>query len=62
MEVVFSLETRIWTIVHLGWDIRIKAKLSQKHSPVGEPWYIPGYGKTASSTAWGGSFKLLFDI
>ncbi len=62
LEVVFSLETRIWTIVHLGWDIRIKAKLSQKRSPVGEPWYIPGYGKTGSSTAWGGSFKLLFDI
>ena len=62
MEVVFSLETRIWTIVHLGWDIRLKAKLSQKHAPEGEPWYIPGYGKTGSSTAWGGSFKLLFDI
>ena len=62
MEVVFGLETRLWTIVHLGWDIRIKAKLSQKRSPVGEPWYIPGYGKTGSSTAWGGSFKLLFDI
>ncbi len=61
-EVVVSLETRLWTIIHIGWDIRLKAKLSQKHSPIGEPWYIPGYGKTGSSTVWGGSFKLLFDI
>lgn len=61
-ELVFGLETRLWNIVHLGWDIRLKAKISQKKSPDGAPWYIPGYGKTASSTAWGGSFKLLFDI
>jgi len=61
-EFVFSLEARIWTIVHLGWDIRIKTKISQKRSPVGQPWYIPGYGKTSGSTCWGGSFKLLFDI
>ena len=62
LEVVFGLETRLWTIVHLGWDIRIKAKLSQKKAPEGQPWYIPGYGKTDGSTCWGGSFKLLFDI
>jgi len=62
LEVVFGLETRVWTIVHLGWDIRIKAKLSQKKAPEGQPWYIPGYGKTDGSTCWGGSFKLLFDI
>lgn len=61
-EVVFGLETRLWTIVHLGWDVRIKFKVNQKRSPVGEPWYIPGYGKTGGSTCWGGSFKLLFDI
>ena len=62
LEVVFGLETRVWTIVHLGWDIRIKAKLSQKKAPEGQPWYIPGYGKTDGSTCWGGSLKLLFDI
>ena len=62
LEVVFGLETRVWTIVHLGWDIRIKAKLSQKKAPEGQTWYIPGYGKTDGSTCWGGSFKLLFDI
>lgn len=61
-EIVVGLETRLWTIVHLGWDVRLKFRLSQKKSEVGMPWYIPGYGKSDGATCWGGSFKLLFDI
>lgn len=61
-EIVAGLETRLWTIIHLGWDFRIKFRLSQKHDPVGVPWYIPGYGKSDGATCWGGSFKLLIDI
>lgn len=61
-EIVVGLETRLWTIIHLGWDIRLKFRLSQKKSDVGMPWYIPGYGKSDGATCWGGSFKLLIDI
>ncbi|MCR4995529.1 MAG: DUF6048 family protein [Bacteroidales bacterium] len=61
-EIVVGLETRLWTIVHLGWDIRLKFRLKQKMSEVGMPWYIPGYGKSDGATCWGGTFKLMFDI
>lgn len=61
-ELVVGLETRLWTIIHLGWDLRLKFRISQKHSEVGVPWYIPGYGKSDGATCWGGSFKLLIDI
>ena len=61
-EVMFGLETRLWSIVRMGWDIRLKFRLHDNVSSIGDPWYIPGYGKTDSSTTWGGTFKLLFDI
>lgn len=61
-EIVIGLETRVWTIIHLGWDVRLKFRLSQKMSEVGQPWFIPGYGKSDGATCWGGSFKLLIDI
>ena len=61
-EAVLGLETRLWTIIHLGWDIRLKFVFKQKKSDVGEPWFIPGYGKSDGATCWSGSFKLLIDI
>ena len=61
-EIVFGLETRLWTIVRLGWDARFKFRIKQKADAVGNPWFVPGYGKNDGSTSWGGTFKLLFDI
>lgn len=61
-EVVIGLETRLWTIVRLGWDIRFKLIITEKAHEVGEPWFIPGFGKRPDSIGWGGTFKLMFDI
>ena len=61
-ELVLGLETKLWTIIRLGWDMRFKFQLKQYAAPEGEPWYIPGYGKSAPSIGWGGTFKLIFDI
>ena len=61
-ELVIGLETKLWTIIRLGWDVRFKFIIKQKSATEGEPWYIPGYGKSAPSIGWGGTFKLLFDI
>ncbi|MCR5181278.1 MAG: DUF6048 family protein [Bacteroidaceae bacterium] len=62
LELVFGLETRLWTIVRLGWDLRVKFLINQKAHEVGEPWLIPGFGKKPDGIGWGGSFKLMFDI
>lgn len=60
-EVVFGLEAKIWKIFHLGWSFRYRKRFSQKATPAGQAWYIPGYGKNDGS-AWGGTFNLIFDI
>ena len=61
-EIVVGLETKLWSIVRLGWDVRFKFLLKQNSALNGDPWYIPGYGKNGTSLTWGGTFKLLFDI
>ena len=61
-EIVLGVETRLWSIVRMGWDMRIKFRLHENVDPICEPWYVPGYGKNASTTTWGGTFKILFDI
>lgn len=61
LEIAAGVQTRLFAFVHLGWTIRLKARLSQKRNPYGQPWYIPGYGRNGS-TAWGGTVNILFDI
>ncbi len=60
-ELVFGLETRLWSIVHLGWDVRMKLRIVENPHSIGSPWYVPGFGLN-DTTSWGGSFKVLFDI
>ncbi len=53
LEVVFGVDAKIWGPLHLGWDVRYRRMLSNKHSDIAEPWYIPGFGnkKTAGFAA-----------
>lgn len=60
-EVVFGLETKIWKIFRLGWNLRYKARISHKQSAYGEPWYVPGFGKNGSSCL-GATFNVIFEI
>jgi hypothetical protein len=61
-ELVFGIEAKIWSIVHLGWSARYKVRLQQKESIHGTPWYIPGFGKNTGTTCWGGTFSVIFDV
>ncbi len=61
LEFVVGLQTKLVSFLHLGWDIRFKARMKQKTSDYGQPWYIPGYGRN-SGTMWGGTVNLVFDI
>lgn len=60
-EAVFGIETRIWSIFRLGWDVRYKLRFAHSESSFGSPWYVPGFGKNSSSCL-GGTFKVIFDI
>ena len=60
-EVVFGLEAKIWGIFHLGWSFRYRLRLSNKQSAIGDPWYVPGYGRNDSHSL-GGTLNLVFDV
>ena len=60
-EVVFGVEARIWSFFHLGWNVRYRFRLSDKVSDIGNPWYVPGYGKN-DTHALSGMFNIIFDI
>ena len=62
IEFVVGVETKIWSFIRLGWDIRGKMRIQQTAPDNGEPWFFPGFGKNTEGLVWGGSFKLVFDI
>ena len=60
-EIVFGVETKLWSIVRLGYNVRYKMRIKQSGNNWGDPWYIPGFGRNGGS-AWGGSVNLTFDV
>ena len=61
LEIAIGMETKLWSIIRLGWNLRYKARLKQRIPEYGEPYYVPGFGKNGSST-FGGTVNLTFDI
>lgn len=60
-EVCGGIDVTIWRFVHLGWMVRYRARLSQSYGTVGEPYYIPGFGRNGSSRI-GATFNLSFEL
>lgn len=60
-ELVFGLEAKVWSILHLGWSFRYRIRFYDRQSAVGSPWYVPGFGKNDTHNV-GGTFNLIFDI
>lgn len=60
-ELVVGFETKLWSIVRLGWNFRYKMRLLQNVSDMGEPYFVPGFGKNDVST-FGGTVNLVFDV
>lgn len=61
LEFCLGFETRLWSIVRLGYNIRYKMPTMQSYSDLGTPYYVPGYGRN-DDTAFGGTVNLTFDI
>lgn len=60
-ELLFGLEAKIVGPLHLGWSVRYRLRLHQSYEIPGQGWYIPGYGKSGSSS-FGATFHVIFDI
>ncbi len=52
-EGVVGIDAKVFGPLHLGWDVRYRHALANKHDSAGTPWYIPGFGdkKNAGFTA-----------
>ena len=61
IEPAIGFETKIWSFIRLGWNVRYKFRMSQKSYEYGQPWYIPGYGPNGAN-CWGGTVNLIFDF
>lgn len=61
LEGVFGVDAKIFGPLHLGWEVRYKRALTNNHSEIATPWYIPGFGndKTAGFIA---AFNLTFSF
>ena len=60
-ELVFGIEAEVFKDFHMGWSARYKARIHQKASPNGDPWYVPGYGINGN-TRFGATYNLIFDL
>ncbi len=56
-EALVGIDTKIWGPIHFGWTVRYKQRLVFDVGDIGNVWYVPGYGKSDTST-WGATFNV----
>ena len=61
IEASFGVDAKIWGPIRMGWSVRYKIRAHQKSNDLGEPWYVPGYGRGGSSTL-GATFNVLLEL
>lgn len=61
LEGVFGVDAKIAGPFRMGWSVRYRRKLASSDATTGAMWYVPGYG-TDSSSHWGGTFNLTFEL
>lgn len=60
-EIVIGLQAKITSILHMGWTVRYKMRLSSTVSPNSDPWYVPGYGYYKKNT-FGATYNIVIDL
>ncbi|MBM6993213.1 MAG: hypothetical protein I3J02_08120 [Prevotella sp.] len=61
MELLASIDAKIWGPVHMGWSARYKRRLHYNNGELGNVWYVPGFGKQGS-TRLGGTFDIIIEL
>lgn len=61
LEFCVGIRAHIWKQFYMGWALRFKFKASASTGENGDPWYVPGYGKYASS-AMGVSYAITYKL
>src|SRR5574344_557684 len=61
LEGVVMLDAKIWKNIRMGWSVRYRRRLIHKNGSVGNPWYVPGYGRCGNSRL-GGTFNITIEF
>lgn len=61
LEIVAGMKVKIYKSFCMGWSVRYKKRLSYSKHDNTEPWYIPGFGKNASS-AFTLSYHIMYNL
>lgn len=61
-EFAVGAQAKITGTFHMGWQIRYKQEIHSTENQYARPYYIPGYGTTTTSSCWGATYSLIFDL
>ena len=61
VEAVVGLKVKIYRSFWMGWNIRIKKRMSFTKHENSEPWYVPGFGKNSGSS-FNLSYHLIYNL
>ncbi len=61
VELLASIDARIWGPLHLGWSARYKRRIMHDNGLLGNVWYVPGFGKQGGSRL-GGTFDIILEF
>ena len=61
LEFVGGIDAKIWKLVRLGWSVRYKRRLFHSEADIGNPWYVPGFGRQGG-TRLGATFNVIFEL
>ena len=60
-EGLVGIDATIFRPLHLGWTLRYRRRLVHSEGDVGDPWYVPGFGREGGSRL-GGTFNVSFEF
>lgn len=61
VEAVFGIDAKIFGPLHLGWSARYKRRIHHSKTPIGQTWYVPGFG-IYGDTRLAATFNIIIDI
>jgi hypothetical protein len=61
IELLASVDAKIYGPLHLGWSARYKRRISHDEGALGNVWYVPGFGKQGA-TRLTGTFDIILEF
>ena len=58
IEFVAGIRVEIFKNVLMGWNVRSKRILGTTDTGTLQPWYIPGFGRSSTTTIWGFNYVI----